>query len=431
MPVRPQTPEERGVWYALVGMWGAYLLGAVYVVGPALGWLLLLAAAARWCGWRGAPLVVPPAAWAWIVGMLLMQAALVVGHLDFGLGMGQLLKSSVGWAKGWALLAAFVVAGSLSIRLELLARAVAVLSTQTLLIGPLLVLAFLAGLPETLYVSPLRAVGGPGPEFFAVSLYGINPDNGLPRWRLFTPWAPALGMVANVFFFIVLAERDQRWRLAGLAGCLLMILLSGSRLGLLALPAVWLAGQLLRRLERPALHFAAAAACLGAALAARPLLLAVEDLVARFHAARPESSRVRAALGRIAVDRWAGEAPLWGHGIVERGPHLVEYMPIGSHHTWFGLLFVKGIIGLLALLAPILWTLAVLVAHARREPVAACALQVLLVIIAYSFGENLEILSYLIWPGMLAIGIALRELHARAATSGRRPESGEIACASS
>lgn len=411
MPLQPHTPEERGIWWALAGMWLAYLAGAVYVVGPALGWLLLLLAGCRWLGVGGPKLSLAPAAWLWVGGMLLMEAALVIGHLDAGLGAGQLVKSSIGWAKGWALLAIFVVAGSLSVRLELIARAVCLLCAQTLVIAPLLLLAFFAGLPQDLYVSPLKAVGGPGPEFFTVSLYGINPDNGLPRWRLFTPWAPALGMVANLFFFIAATERNPRWRVAGLAGSVLMILMSGSRLGLLALPAVWIAGHSLRRLREPALHFAAAAGCLAAGLLARPILYLAEDAVARFHAARPESSRVRAALARIGLERWRDEAPIWGHGIVERGPHLVEYMPIGSHHTWYGLLFVKGAVGLLALLIPLVWTLALLIHSAGRNASSACALNVVLVILAYSFGENLEILSYLIWPGLLVVGIALRELH--------------------
>jgi hypothetical protein len=47
-------------------------------------------------------------------------------------------------------------------------------------------------------------------------------------------------------------------------------------------------------------------------------------------------------LGEIAQQRWRHEAFWFGHGMVERGPHLVEYMPIGSHHSWYGLLLSKG-----------------------------------------------------------------------------------------
>jgi len=136
-----------------------------------------------------------------------------------------------------------------------------------------------------------------------------------------------------------------------------------------------------------------------------------------FLGARADSSRVRATLGRIAVQRWQNEAPVWGHGTVERGPHLVEYMPIGSHHTWFGLLFVKGIVGAAALALPMLWTLLALLPQASRSPAGRTALSLLLLMFLYTFAENLEILAYLIWPAMVVIGMALRE----AAAHGRLP----------
>jgi O-antigen ligase len=62
-------------------------------------------------------------------------------------------------------------------------------------------------------------------------------------------------------------------------------------------------------------------------------------------------------LGRLALERWS-EAPLWGHGIVDpRGPAFTKFMPIGTHHTWFGILFEKGLVGLIALAIPLLWSL--------------------------------------------------------------------------
>ena len=109
-----------------------------------------------------------------------------------------------------------------------------------------------------------------------------------------------------------------------------------------------------------------------------------------------DSSRVRATLGRIAVDRWQEEAPVFGHGVVERGPHLVEYMPIGSHHSWYGLLFVKGLAGLLSFALPIVLSTAVLGKNAYRNPRARVGLSMVLLLLLYSFGENLEILAYLI-----------------------------------
>jgi hypothetical protein len=119
---------------------------------------------------------------------------------------------------------------------------------------------------------------------------------------------------------------------------------------------------------------------------------------------------VRGALGRIALQRWEQEAPIFGHGIIERGPKIVERMPIGTHHTWYGLLFVKGIVGLLALAIPMACTLLYLFLEAQRAKMACSALALMMVIAGYSFFENLEILSYLYWPALLWIGIALNPL---------------------
>ena len=54
-----------------------------------------------------------------------MLLALLAGHLSWSLGVGQLIKSGIGWAKGWALLALFILAGAvLRLRLTVIARAV-------------------------------------------------------------------------------------------------------------------------------------------------------------------------------------------------------------------------------------------------------------------------------------------------------------------
>jgi hypothetical protein len=113
--------------------------------------------------------------------------------------------------------------------------------------------------------------------------------------------------------------------------------------------------------------------------------------------------------------------------VVERGPHLVEYMPIGSHHSWYGLLFVKGIVGLLALAIPLLVTL---IALLRREGgTADTGLRILLLLFFYTFGENLEILSYLYWPGIVMLGIALFQPPGDCRTSSP-PSEMDVPCAS-
>lgn len=413
--IHPENLEERLIWYAITGTWIAYVIGGLYILAPALGWILL--------AWAFFKLFVegphtpprervrfPAGIKVWIAGMILMEVALIVGHLDFNLGIAALIKSTIGWAKGWALLAIFPLIGAaLQIRPAIIYRASCRLAAQTLILIPLFVVAPQIGLPGTLYISPLQIVGGPGPEFFEVQFYGRDPDSQKPRWRFFTPWAPAAGFVANVYLIFALQEKERRWKVKGIAASVLMCLLSQSRLALIAMIVVAGATWAASRISRSKMMSFAAVIILSSGILAQYILDALEEARQRFTSARAASSRVRATLGRIALQRWESEAPIWGHGVVERGPHLVEYMPIGSHHSWYGLLFVKGIVGFFALLVPMLWSAGEMLLKAQSSRTARCGLAMMLILFLYSFGENLEILVYLFWPAMVVLGIASRQ----------------------
>ena len=343
----------------------------------------------------------------WLAGMAAMLAILLIGHATNDLDAGQTLKSAMGWAKGWALLAVFPLAGAvLQIRPEIVYRAICKLGLQTLLLLPLFLIAPVIGLPGQLYVSPLQIFGGSGPEFFAVVLYTHDPVTHVARWQFFAPWSPAAGMVAIVYMLCAIEDRSVAWRATGIAAALALAIFSQSRLALVAIAIVWPLAYLLSWRERPILWFAGAAAALCSGWFAPQIAQLIDQASADFTGARADSSRVRATLGRIALDRWQHEAPWFGHGIVERGPHIVEYMPIGSHHSWYGLLFVKGLTGALALAGPLLFSLIYIGGAAARAPVARVAFSMLFTILLYTFGENLEVLGYLIWPGLILIGCA-------------------------
>ena len=423
--VRPQNLEERVVAHCITWTFAYYLVGGLYVLGPVLGWSILVVLA-RSNGLRDVSVVM----WAWVLGMLAMLVAVVVAHADYRMGLGPTIKSSIGWAKGWALMAVFILMGSSQIRIEVVSRAMCILGVQILCLLPLLAVAWAVGLPGHLYVSPLSIVGGPGPEYFAVELYGLNAQTGLPRWRLFAPWAPAMGLVMSCFVLIAMHERHQLLRAAGILGMLMAIYGSGSRLGLIALPVVAVLLVIWRHLDRPALYLVISPLALLGGFLAGSIQTLLEDLTHSFHGARADSSRVRAALGRIAVQRWETEAYWWGHGSVERGPHLVEYMPIGSHHTWYGLLFVKGVVGALALAVPMAWTAWTLLIGGRVSKAGISALGILMILGLYSLSENLEMLAYLYWPALLVLGMGLRDV-AHGARQRREAMSSDMASAGS
>jgi len=409
-----KTVEERIVYVAIVGSWAWYAMGALYIAAPVVEMLLLgLYFWRLYTIWKAPelrPYRVPAGVWVWIAGMVAMLIALITAHVEWELGLPLTLKSSIGWLKGWALLAIFPLVGAcLRIRPEVVVRGVMWLAVQTLALMPVLILAGLAHLPEKLFVSPLKVIGGPGPEFFSVYLYTIDPSNGGLRWQFIAPWAPAAGMIGDMIFVLARLERNRRLRIAATIAAVLICLMTKSRMAILFLvvcpPLIWS----LSRISRPALQMGMAALSLFVGLIADQVLQIVQNSIAAFRGARADSTRVREALGRIAVNRWREEAPIFGHGVVQRGPHYVEFMPIGSHHTWYGLLYVKGLIGVAGLAIPLAWTFLEMLLLAQSSLLGRVALGVVFMLGFYSGGENLEILSYLFWPGLLLIGAAHRK----------------------
>ena len=409
-PINRSTSEASIVFFGIVAFWPVYLLGGLYILGSVIGWLILALSVLRW--YVEGPTSqdkIPVLVYLWLTGMLAMEIALLMGHANWSLGTGLTIKSSIGWAKGWALIALFIYLGAvLKIDFRLVVRAVCITSALAMPFFILGLFIYLIGGPEKLFVSPLKMIGGPGPEFFELRFFGLNPESGRPRWFFFTPWAPAAGLVSCLFIILCTIERDNFWRHAGMFGCLMICVLSQSRAGLaimiVILPALFIYRQL---------GFGRAAVLLAFTLPvlfllAYPLVDMLLDLVQGVKDSRPGSTRVRTALAEIALQRWQSEAPVWGHGVVERGPKIVEHMPIGTHHSWYGRLFTKGMVGAIALAVPMAMSLLYLVIEASRTRRGFIGFSLLLVLALYSFFENLEILVYLYWPALLYIGHAMQ-----------------------
>ena len=411
------NPVERLVYRTLVWTWPFYAIGALYVVGPVLAWtlgglavlILYLGNAVRADIRAAGP--VPVVVWLWIIGMAIMLVALWAGHLNWSLSLKQTIKSTIGWAKGWALLALFPLIGAvLPIRRSVLVRGQCVVGLGTLILAPLMLAAPHIGLPERIFTSPLKAIGGPGPEYFSVYMFRWDPGTWTPRWQFYAPGSPFAALLGVVQVLFALEESDRRWRRIGIAAGLLMIFASKSRMGLVGLAACTVAPRMMPLILqswawRVLSGLTASLAISGAALAA-----AAKDAVSAFKNARADSTRVRETLQRIATERWREEAVWFGHGTVQPGSHAVEYMPIGSHHTWYGLLFVKGLIGFGALLVPLVWQTLLTLRDAACGPRGRLPMGLMMTIILLTFGENLEIEAYLLWPALLLLGVHAREI---------------------
>ncbi|SMR72709.1 hypothetical protein SAMN04488030_1509 [Aliiroseovarius halocynthiae] len=411
------NPIERFIFRALAYTWGFYAFGALYVVGPVLGWVI--AVFALLCLYLGNAVRqdlrvtgnIPPLIWAWGAGMSVMLVALWIGHLNWDLGTKTLVKSSIGWAKGWALLSLFPLAGALlPIRRQVIIRGQSVVGACTLLLAPLMLAAPYIGLPERIFTSPLKVVGGPGPEYFTVYLFTIDPGSWAPRWQFYAPWSPFAALLGVVSVLMALEEKSMKWRAIGVAAGVLMILASKSRMGMVGLVFCTTLPRLMPLIAKTWAWMALAGITASLAVFGGAIWRVFLDVTAAFRGARADSTRVRDTLQRIAYERWQTEAVWFGHGRVQPGPHLVEYMPIGSHHTWYGLLFVKGVIGFIALLGPFLWHTLFTMYDAARHPQGRLPLGIMLTLILLSFGENIEIEVYLLWPALMILGIHLREV---------------------
>lgn len=415
--ITPQNPAESIVYKALIWTWPFYAVGALYIVGPVLGWML--GGLAALVAYFGAAVredlrcdtPIPAVVWVWIIGMTAMLIILWVGLINFEFGMKSIIRSTIGWAKGWALMALFPLAGAvLPIRRAILVRGQCVVGLCVLALAPLMLVAPYIGLPEKIFTSPLKVVGGPGPEYFTVFLYTLDPASGMPRWQFYAPWSPFAALLGVLMVLFALEEKCTRWKAIGVAAGIFLILASKSRMGLVGLivcPAI----PRLLRLSAQSWAWQGLAGCLVvSSMVADGLITSAQSSVRAFKSARADSSRVRATLQRIATERWENEALWFGHGRVAPGSHIVEYMPIGSHHTWYGLLFVKGITGFLALLIPLVWQLALAVTDTIKSNRGTLPFGIILVFVLLSFGENIEIEVYLLWPSLLILGIHAREL---------------------
>lgn len=410
--MKPQNLEERLIWYFMLGTYGLYFLALLYPLNSLLAWILLFFLVRRiWNQSEETPIEkrinIPWALWLWVVCMLVMAIATVIGTVDYDLGIKATVRGLLNWTRDWALLALFPLIGCLNIRPQLIYRAVCIVCLQSLVFIPLCYLAYSFDLPSTLYSSPVERLTQNGPIFFDVNLYSVDYESQQPRLFLFAPWGPALGLLGNIYFYFALQEPDKKWRCFGIAGATAMCVVSVSRLAIVSLPLVPIIVWVLTNLTRPTTYIIVGLGSFLSGIFSTTILGVARDFQNVFQAVRPSSSRVHEALGRIAFERWQ-EAPLWGHGIQEMGSKVVAGMPIGSHHTWIGLLFTKGLVGFIALLLPVLWSFIDLLIKAQKSANAKAALSFLLTLLLFTFNDSQEVLAYLYWPGLIIMGIALK-----------------------
>ncbi|HEY9298053.1 MAG TPA: O-antigen ligase domain-containing protein [Phormidium sp.] len=414
--IAPENLPEKVIWYYMTGTYVLYFIGAQHLLVPAIGWGMALYLIKKlWQQNEDTPeaekIRIPLGVWIWIICMLMMQVSLVGSHLDFDMGMPRIIRSTINFfARTWALFALFPLMGCFKIRPKLIYRAACILAIQSIIF---IIIGLIAHevLPRgLLYLSPLQKLGGVGEEYYNVFLYATDGETGKLRLYLFTPWAPALGLVGNIYLFLTMQEPNKKLRWIGMFGSAAMVWGSDSRLGLLCLLSLPIIRWVLANFTKPFIQIGAGVTSLGAGIFGIQILTWYKDFRAQFDSQRAGSSRVREVLGNLAVYRWSNDAPIWGHGLLEpKGPAVVTNKPIGSHHTWFGLLFANGIVGFIAFAVALAWSFIEFLVKAHRYETAKVALGLILVLFMFSFGENLEALIYIYWPALVMMGIAFKE----------------------
>lgn len=409
----PQNFEEKVVWYSLIGTYILFLLGAQYVVIPAIAWLLAFYLCKKlWSQTKETSseekIIIPLLVWIWLISIIIMGLGTIVGHLDFELGLFKMIASTANWARRWSLWALFPLISCLNIRPKLIYRAVCILGLQSLFVIPIAYLLIALNIPDSAYISPLSFLGG-GPMYYAISLHSFDFDNNQVRLSLFAPWAPALGLVANIYFLLAREENNKRWRWIGISACIAMIILSVSRSAILCLFFIPFLTLFLKKINQPLVHVIVGLSSFFSAIFASLAIELLELFEKLFNSSRASSSKVRKILSDMALYKWEKEAPIWGHGATEeKGPIIVASMPIGSHSTWSGLLYVQGLVGFIAFIFPLVWSFTDLLIKAQKNKIAEIGLSILLVLFVFTFSENISDLAYIYWPGLLIIGFAFQ-----------------------
>jgi hypothetical protein len=72
-------------------------------------------------------------------------------------------------------------------------------------------------------------------------------------------------------------------------------------------------------------------------------------------------------------------------------------------------LFLHGIVGFFALGIPMIWTFIEMVIKAHHSPKAKVTLHFLIVLLLFTFAENVQGLAYLYWPCLIVMGMAFKE----------------------
>uniref|UniRef100_A0ACD5GVX0 Uncharacterized protein n=1 Tax=Desertifilum tharense IPPAS B-1220 TaxID=1781255 RepID=A0ACD5GVX0_9CYAN len=163
---------------------------------------------------------IPLGVWVWIIAILVIEITIIGSHLDFHMGLGRIIKTTINlYGRTWVLFALFPLIGCLKIRPQLVYRAISILCVQSIFFILVAFVAEAAGIPGDLYTSPLARVGGT--DIFTKSSSILGVPIGCIYLHLETS---ALGLIGSLYFFLAWADPSKKWRFLGAVGAAAMVL---------------------------------------------------------------------------------------------------------------------------------------------------------------------------------------------------------------
>lgn len=391
----PESPIEHAVFWAIVGQFVFFFAGLAPIAPLLAAGPVMVLAAEKIFRER----IVPH--WLALLWFGCMAGVLVQMLVVFW------LKGVGGWyVPGWLLtfgLAAFLPMAGAFVRPTIVFSAATLLGVQALIYSVLAWGAVSAGLdPE--YHSPIPTTRLVDPAFHVVRLIQPKGVAGSEnRLLAFTPFPTSAGATACIFALLTLGQSRKRWKMVALAGWVTLIVLTFARTAMITgTLGAFLYGML--RLPRRYIFLAAGGALLIFATLTGPLLRTADAAYYALRGQRPSSSQDRANLRTLAWEGWLyGEDQVLGAGASVRGGPIVRDVGIGTHDTLGSNLFMRGALGFGLTMLPVAVTL-VFGFFAGRSSAERLVTAIAVVLLGYTYSQELQTLYVHIWPIFLLIG---------------------------
>jgi O-Antigen ligase len=413
--MKPENLPEKLVWHYIILNYLIYFLGAQFVLAPLMAWFLLGYLTLKW--WdqnedtpESQKVHISFTSWIWIGATILLAIAHFVGCLEFGVDTYVMFRDFFNsWVRMWGLFAIFPLIGYLDIRPQLIVRAVCIFCAQSLILVILFwIISFLNGGQGYTYISPLYKFGGQL-NYYTIVIGNVI-DVTEKRLFMIAPWAPALGLLASIYFFLAMQEADKRWRYVGMLGSCALILSTFSRTAIVGVPIVYIFVSTISQIFQPWTQFAWGITSFITSILIDQVTNYFQEFVSGVKQFRSGSTRAREELNQLSYNAWREEAPIWGHGsYFEKSSVLSGSRTFASDSTLYGILYNNGLMGALALVAIFVFAFFNLLSKTHKHPYAKASLAILSMLLLFLNTENIQATAYLYWPGLVILGIVLKE----------------------